>query len=1382
MRAMRTFLVAAVLAMLILLPSAGAQTRILFDAGHAQMAGNADWVLDEDTCDAPQRYPTPDQSTVTASTAESYWSGAFSAFGIDLVKHGYTVETLPVGAALTFGDSNNPQDLSNYDILVMPEPNVRFSDSEKQAILDFVNAGGGLFMIADHSGSDRNNDGWDSPEIFNDLGSGTEFGIHFNAGGEADNYFSDNPDDNYSTDPNDPIVHGPYGDASAGGGLGLFGSTSMTLSPSNNGTVTGHIWKTDGTPGSTTKVTFATAEYGSGRVAAVGDSSPAEDPTNDCGHTTHDGWTSTTYDNALIHLNAIAWLAGGGGSDTTPPVITAGPSVSPGDCAATVTWTTDEPATSRVDYGPTVSYGNTATVSGYTRDHSVSLPALDPSTTYHYAVSSTDAAGNGPTTSADATFATAAAAPPVITDGPAATAGSSWIRVEWTTDEPSDSRVEWGPDVGYGSSTSDSTLVTAHTITITGLAPSTTYHLRAGSADGCGNGPQWSADQQVTTLAPGVDISGWQLVQDNGGSELTFTFPAGTTLSPGDVVIVGRNMDQAAFESEWGVTLGPEVHYFDGGNAIPYVNAGDDTWALRDGGGTVVDGPTPVLSDQGNTNERTSPADAADLASSWSTAAWSSATPGTGPAPAGTDSVVLSEIADDTNDYNGEFVELYYDGPPSGSCTAPDLQGPVTAADSDACTADGVTVTWTDPTDWGDGGSGSRTVEVYRSADGGQSWTSCGSDPDGLSPFLDTGGDANTDYAYRVTATNGCGSSTSVESAGTGRDTVNGSLFGGIVSATDIDACTASGVRIGWNAVSNWNDSGYDPGDRQYRIERSTDGGATWTVAGTGPDNGLAAYTWDDTAAPAGTSLTYRVTATNGSGCLSGASAVRTVTDAASSAPVFAGIASAVDVDGCGDSGVALTWSVPGDWGDGGSTAGTRRFDILRDGVLVGAADATATGFTDTGAPRNIQASWVVRAVNACGDAADGGASVQATNTDDATPPTFAGASGVVASGQGCGATVTWDAAVPACGTGVVYNVYRSTTSGFVPDASNRVATGFSGTSFTDSGLTAGVTYHWIVRAEDRTTGHAGPNGGVEDGNTVEVSLTPGTGASPLDISGWTVVESDTNGNGTETFTFPSGTVLQPGDLVVIGRAATQAAFESAHGVTLGANVHYFLGGGAFPYVNGDPDVWTLEDGSGNGVDGPTAQIYDKKKSIHRSSATDPAGDTASWNVLDQADADPGTPPPATDAGVIVISEISDAADYTTEFVELFYDAAAGGSCTAVPEVSPPGSARPAVLVREDGSATGYVLYFEPVAGADGYNVMEEAAGDPTTRSCLAHGVPVTAVSGGRWDGWLRAEIAPSGQGSRLFLVTAWQGSVEGSAGTDSQGAERDPAANTCDP
>ena len=80
--------------------------------------------------------------------------------------------------------------------------------------------------------------------------------------------------------------------------------------------------------------------------------------------------------------------------DTTPPVIS---NIDAGDItssSATITWTTDEPATSVVYYGTTTGYGQTESVSGYTTSHSVELTGLSDDTLYHFKVESTDASSN----------------------------------------------------------------------------------------------------------------------------------------------------------------------------------------------------------------------------------------------------------------------------------------------------------------------------------------------------------------------------------------------------------------------------------------------------------------------------------------------------------------------------------------------------------------------------------------------------------------------------------------------------------------------------------------------------------------------------------------------------------------------------------------------------------------------------------------------------------------------------------------------------------------------------------------------------------------------------------------------------------------------------
>ncbi|HYM60781.1 MAG TPA: Ig-like domain-containing protein [Thermoanaerobaculia bacterium] len=339
----------AILILLFALSTHAQQKTILFDAAHAQTAGNADWTLDEDVCGTAQRFPTPDQSGITSSTPETYWNGAFSAFGVDVVKKGFHVESLPVGARISYGDGTNAQDLSHYNVFVIPEPNIRFTAAEITAIRSFVQNGGGLFMIADHAGADRNNDGWDAAGIFNDLmGSPSIFGITYgdNSSNRTTDWFDDHPDSNYTTDTTSPIIYtGPFGSPSAGRGLGLFGSTSMTIA----GNAKGHIWMTTGTHDTSTQVTFATSTYGSGRIAAVGDSSTAEDATNGCGHGTFLGYNDPSYDNGIIIANAIAWLANGGTPDTQSPTV----SITAPASGATVSGTVAVNATASDNVGVT---------------------------------------------------------------------------------------------------------------------------------------------------------------------------------------------------------------------------------------------------------------------------------------------------------------------------------------------------------------------------------------------------------------------------------------------------------------------------------------------------------------------------------------------------------------------------------------------------------------------------------------------------------------------------------------------------------------------------------------------------------------------------------------------------------------------------------------------------------------------------------------------------------------------------------------------------------------------------------------------------------------------------------------------------------------------
>jgi hypothetical protein len=175
---------------------------------------------------------------------------------------------------------------------------------------------------------------------------------------------------------------------------------------------------TTGTVGSTSQVTFATSTDGTGRIAAIGDSSPSEDATNGCGHATHNGWENTTYDNALIHLNAIAWLAGagtgGGTTDTTAPTAPSNLSASAASSSqVNLAWTASSDNVGVASYNvyrstDNASFSPVASVSG--TSHSDTGRAA--STTYYYRVTADDAAGNESAASNTASATTSAATSP----------------------------------------------------------------------------------------------------------------------------------------------------------------------------------------------------------------------------------------------------------------------------------------------------------------------------------------------------------------------------------------------------------------------------------------------------------------------------------------------------------------------------------------------------------------------------------------------------------------------------------------------------------------------------------------------------------------------------------------------------------------------------------------------------------------------------------------------------------------------------------------------------------------------------------------------------------------------------------------------------------
>lgn len=115
--------------------------------------------------------------------------------------------------------------------------------------------------------------------------------------------------------------------------------------------------------------------------------------------------------------------------DTTPPTISDPTASDITTTSVKINWTTDENATSVVNYGTTVSYGSTASDSTLVSTHAIDLTGLTQNTAYHFTMRSTDAAGNVGDYG-DATFMTAKQSTVTVTTTVTSTVTKTVTKIE----------------------------------------------------------------------------------------------------------------------------------------------------------------------------------------------------------------------------------------------------------------------------------------------------------------------------------------------------------------------------------------------------------------------------------------------------------------------------------------------------------------------------------------------------------------------------------------------------------------------------------------------------------------------------------------------------------------------------------------------------------------------------------------------------------------------------------------------------------------------------------------------------------------------------------------------------------------------------------------
>jgi hypothetical protein len=115
----------------------------------------------------------------------------------------------------------------------------------------------------------------------------------------------------------------------------------------------------------------------------------------------------------------------------------------------------------------------------------------------------TAASDLNPNSKANATatvIQTADNTPPVISSIASSGVTSSGASITWSTNEGSDSTVQYGTTTTYDSSAANPAMVTAHALSLSNLSPGTVYHYRVRSKDAAGNSAT-SSDRTFTTVA-----------------------------------------------------------------------------------------------------------------------------------------------------------------------------------------------------------------------------------------------------------------------------------------------------------------------------------------------------------------------------------------------------------------------------------------------------------------------------------------------------------------------------------------------------------------------------------------------------------------------------------------------------------------------------------------------------------------------------------------------------------------------------------------------------------------------------------------------------------------------------------------------------------------
>lgn len=406
---------------------------------------------------------------------------------------------------------------------------------------------------------------------------------------------------------------------------------------------------------------------------------------------------------------------------------------------------------------------------------------------------------------------------PVISSVASSGVTDSAAAITWTTNESSDSVVEYGLTTAYGITVSNASMVLNHSVGLSGLAASTTYNYRVKSKDSSNN-TATSGNFTFTTLASGAVAD---IIIDTPSAVVTGTWTTATSAADkygADYKYKGQGTGAAY------LTYTPNI-----------LTAGKyDVYEWHSQGTNRTLGAPHVITHSGGTAT-------VNINQQLNGGRWNLV--GQYTFPAGTTKYVriTDGFADTGQVVIADAVKLVF--VPS-IATAPAAPSALAAT---AASSSQINLIWTDNS------SNEDNFVVARSTTAGGPYTDIATLAAGTASYSNTGLAASTTYYYVVRATNAVGSSANSNEAGA--TTQAAPAVPNAPSSLSATVISRTQINLAW--VDNASN------ESNHVVEFKKSGVSTWSVAAT---LGANVTSYSKTSLSRNTLYDFRVKATNAAG------------------------------------------------------------------------------------------------------------------------------------------------------------------------------------------------------------------------------------------------------------------------------------------------------------------------------------------------------------------------------------------------------------------------------------------------------------------------------------------------------------------------------------